>query len=91
MAGLGGAFEEVTEVAARGIIVDPDIHFGQPCVAGTRIPVHAVLELVRAGVSFDDIVGTYYPDLTIGDVQACVQYAIDLIKAEEVHLNPPAR
>jgi uncharacterized protein (DUF433 family) len=74
----------------RGIVVNPEIHFGQPCVAGTRVPVHTVLELVQAGVPFDRIVGDYYPDLTADDVRACVQYAIDLIKAEEIHLNPSA-
>jgi uncharacterized protein (DUF433 family) len=42
-------------MSARAITVDPGIHFGQPCIAGTRIPVHAVLELVRAGVAFDDM------------------------------------
>jgi uncharacterized protein (DUF433 family) len=60
-------------MSARAITVDPGIHFGQPCIAGTRIPVRAVLELVRARVAFDDIVGIYYPDLTIDDVQARVR------------------
>ncbi|MBI3951023.1 MAG: DUF433 domain-containing protein [Acidobacteria bacterium] len=70
------------------IIIDANIHFGQPCVAGTRIPVYAVLELVQAGISFDDIARDYYPDLTVEDVQACVEYAVNLIKSEEVHLAP---
>jgi len=42
------------------ITVDPKVHFGQPCVAGTRIPVYAVLELVREGIPFDEIVRDYY-------------------------------
>ena len=29
------------------IAVDSQIHFGKPCVAGTRIPVQSVLELVK--------------------------------------------
>ncbi len=63
------------------ITVDPKVHFGQPCVAGTRIPVYAVLELVREGIPFDQIVRDYYPDLTVEDVKACVDYAVNLIKA----------
>jgi uncharacterized protein (DUF433 family) len=55
------------------ISVDPQIHFGKPCVAGTRITVHDVLELVREGVRFDEIVRDFYPDLTEEDVRACVQ------------------
>ena len=33
------------------IAVNPKIHFGKPCVAGTRIPVQSVLELVREGAA----------------------------------------
>ncbi len=34
------------------ITVDPKVHFGQPYVAVTRIPVYAVLELVQEGIPF---------------------------------------
>lgn len=69
------------------ISVDPAIHFGKPCVAETRIPVRDVLELLRAGHSFEQITTDYYPDLETADVQACVQYAIDTIDAEDVHVT----
>jgi uncharacterized protein (DUF433 family) len=72
------------------ITVNPHIHFGKPCVTGTRIPVHNVLELVREGVAFADIVRDYYPDLTIEDVRACVQYAIDIVTLEDIHLAATA-
>ncbi len=75
-------------MAGTRIAIDPNIHFGQPCVAGTRIPVYAVLELVQASIPFDEIVRDYYPDLTVDDVKACVEYAVNLIKSEEVHLAP---
>lgn len=68
------------------IAVQPGIHFGKPCVAGTRIPVQNVLELVREGLSFADITRDYYPDLQPQDIQACVQYAIDVLAAEDIHL-----
>jgi uncharacterized protein (DUF433 family) len=73
-------------MAGTRIAIDATIHFGQPCIAGTRVPVYAVLELVQAGVPFDDIVRDYYPDLTVDDVKACVEYAVDLIKSEDVHV-----
>ena len=56
------------------IEVNPNIHFGKPCVAGTRIPVQNVLELVKEGIPFDKIIRDYYPDLQIVDIQACVQH-----------------
>jgi len=68
------------------IAVQPDVHFGKPCVAGTRIPVQNVLELVRDGVAFSDITRDYYPDLTMDDVRACLQYAIEVVALEDIHL-----
>ena len=70
------------------IIVDPKIHFGKPIIAGTRIPVYAVLELIEAGIPFEKIITKYYPDLTTKDVKACIDYAIKLIKAEEIQITP---
>ena len=69
------------------IAVDPNIHFGKPCVAGTRILVQDVLELVRDGRSFATICSDYYPDLRPEDVQACIQYAMDVVALEEIHLT----
>jgi uncharacterized protein (DUF433 family) len=57
------------------IKVNPNIHFGKPCVAGTRILVLSVLELVSEGLSFEEIIQDYYPDLQIEDIRACVQCA----------------
>lgn len=69
------------------ITVDPGVHFGKPCVAGTRITVQGVLELLDEGLSFDEIIQDYYPDLTVQDIQACIQYAIALVAAEDIHLT----
>lgn len=69
------------------ISVRPEIHFGKPCVSGTRIPVQSVLELVREGLTFADITRDYYPDLSPLDIRACIQYAIDVVAAEEIHLS----
>lgn len=68
------------------IAVNPGIHFGKPCVKGTRIPVQSVLELVREGLAFDKIVRDYYPDLEADDIRACLQYAIDVLAVEDIHV-----
>ena len=68
------------------IAIDPEIHFGKPCVAGTRITVQSVLELIREGLGFDQITRDYYPDLQPDDLRACVQYAMDVLAAEDIHL-----
>jgi uncharacterized protein (DUF433 family) len=69
------------------IEVNPNIHFGKPCVAGTRIPVLSVLELVSEGITFDEIIKDYYPDLQVEDIRACVRYAIDVLAAEDIHIT----
>lgn len=61
------------------IEVNPNIHFGKPCVVGTRIPVQNVLELVSQGIPFTEIVRNYYPGLNVEDVRACMQYAMDAV------------
>jgi uncharacterized protein (DUF433 family) len=70
------------------IAVNPRIHFGKPCVAGTRIPVQSVLELIRDGFTFADIIRDYYVDLESEDIRACIQYAIDVVAVEDIHLAP---
>jgi uncharacterized protein (DUF433 family) len=70
------------------ISVSPLIHFGKPCVSGTRIPVQNVLELVREGIPFIEIVRDYYPELKPEDIRACVQHAIDVVAVEDIHLAP---
>jgi uncharacterized protein (DUF433 family) len=72
------------------IQVSSEIHFGKPCVVGTRIPVQAVLELVRDDVPADTIIHDYYPDLKPEDIKACVQYAIDLVLSEDLHVRAKA-
>ena len=68
------------------IEVNPQVHFGKPCIAGTRIPVQAVLELVRDGIPPERIILEFYPDLRLEDVKASVQYAIDMVATEEIHV-----
>lgn len=72
------------------IVVDPNLHFGKPCVTGTRITVQNVLELVKEGLPFTEIIENYYPDLETEDIQACVQYAIDVVAAEDIHITAVA-
>jgi uncharacterized protein (DUF433 family) len=68
------------------IAVNRQIHFGKPCVAGTRTPVQSVLELVRENLPFADIVRDYFPNLEPDDILACIQYAIDVVAIEDIHL-----
>ena len=68
----------------KRISINSNIHFGKPCVAGTRITVQSVLELINESLSFNEIKQDYYPDLEIEDIKACMDYAIALIAAEDI-------
>lgn len=68
------------------ISVNPQIHFGKPCIAGTRITVQSILELLNQGLCFEEIIRDYYPDLQVEDIRACLLYAIALVAAEDIRL-----
>jgi len=61
------------------ITSDPLIAHGKVCVRGTRIPVSVVLDNLAAGLTTDEIVGSY-PSLTPEDVRACVAYGAELAR-----------
>jgi uncharacterized protein (DUF433 family) len=69
------------------IAVNSKVHFGKPCVAGTRIMVQSVLELLDEELSVQQVIQDYYPDLTVEDIHACLRYAIALVAAEEIDLR----
>jgi uncharacterized protein (DUF433 family) len=68
------------------ITIDSKVHFGKPCIAGTRITVQNVLELLNEGLSFKEIIQNYYPELNDEDIRASIQYAIALVASEDIHL-----
>jgi uncharacterized protein (DUF433 family) len=75
------------EIYERRIVIDPKVHFGKPCIAGTRIPVEDVLELIQENIPFNEIIREYYPDIEIEDIKACARYATDLVRSEEIHVE----
>jgi uncharacterized protein (DUF433 family) len=56
--------------------IDPDIRFGRPCIAGTRISVNDVLGWMDHGVSIAEIIEDF-PEVTPELIQACQRYAAD--------------
>jgi uncharacterized protein (DUF433 family) len=68
------------------ITVNPNIHFGKPCIEGTRIPVQDVVQLIAEGLSFEQVIKDYYPDINKEDIRACLRYAAALVAAEDIDL-----
>jgi len=69
---------------ARGIEINPKIMFGKPVIAGTRIPVYLILDLLADGVTEDEIIKDYYPHLTESDIRAALRYGAKVIQNEEI-------
>ena len=69
------------------ITIEPGKRSGKPCIRGLRITVYDVLEYLASGMSVAEILADF-PDLTEEDIQACLQYAIDVVAIEDIRLAP---
>ncbi|MEM1986535.1 MAG: DUF433 domain-containing protein [Nitrososphaeria archaeon] len=56
------------------IVIDTEICHGKPTFKGTRIMVWQVLEMLKIGYSFEDIVKEF-PSLTVDHVKAALDFA----------------
>ncbi|MEM3826616.1 MAG: DUF433 domain-containing protein [Nitrososphaeria archaeon] len=56
------------------IVIDTEICHGKPTFKGTRIMVWQVLEMLKIGYSFEDIVKEF-PSLTVDHVKATLDFA----------------
>lgn len=66
------------------IEINPNILAGKPVIAGTRIPVYLILNLLVSGYDVPRIMQAY-PVLKPEDVQAALWYAEQRARYEEVY------
>ncbi len=60
------------------IEIAPDLHHGDPCIRGTRIPVAMIVGSLADGMTSQEIKDSY-PQLTDEDIRAALAYAADVI------------
>jgi uncharacterized protein (DUF433 family) len=60
------------------ISLDPRIMAGQPCIRGTRLTVHHILNVLAFGTTIEEIIQEY-DGLTHDDVAACLLFASDAL------------
>ena len=65
------------------IVRDPEICGGQPTIKGTRVLVLDILDWIKEGISFDEILENF-PSITREDIQEIIAYAKDMIAGEVV-------
>ena len=63
------------------IVIDPDLHHGDPCIKGTRIPVTTIVGSLADGMTSDEIIAAY-PQLAVIEVQAALAYAADIMRQD---------
>lgn len=69
------------------IAIDPAVLSGKPVIKGTRMAVEFIVDLLGRGWSVERVLREY-DHLTPEDVQACLAYAGDVLKSEQVYLTP---
>ena len=63
------------------VVIDPDIHHGEPCIRGTRVPVAMIVGSLADGMSFEEILREY-PQLSEEDIRAALAYAAEVLEDE---------
>lgn len=69
------------------IAADPSICGGRPVVAGTRLRVADILEMLAGGASEAEIAADF-PYVTAADVRACLAFAALQSRGEISYLKP---
>jgi uncharacterized protein (DUF433 family) len=58
------------------IVINSEIRFGKPIIAGTRITVFDVLNWLANGMTINEIIHDF-PELSENQIKACLAYAAD--------------
>jgi uncharacterized protein (DUF433 family) len=61
------------------IMIDPDLHHGDPCIKGTRIPAAIIVGSLADGMTPEDVIAAY-PQLTPVDIHAALAYAAEVMR-----------
>ena len=65
--------------------MDPDIRFGKPCIAGTRIDIATIVGALAAGETVETVAEEYA--LSVDQVRSALSYAAHIA----AHLPPAVR
>jgi uncharacterized protein (DUF433 family) len=63
------------------VVIDLDIHHGDPCIKGTRIPIAFIIGSLADGMTSTEIRAAY-PQLAEDDIHAALAYAAEIMRQE---------
>ncbi len=64
----------------KRITLNSNVCFGKLTIRNMRYPVEMILDLLAAGMTFEELLEDY-PDLEREDFQACLLFAVKLLKS----------
>ena len=64
--------------------LNPKVCFGKPTIRNMRYAVEVMLDLMSAGMTFEEILEDY-PDLEKEDLRACLLFASKLVKVNSIN------
>lgn len=73
-------FQQAAAKVHHKIQIDRKILGGAPCIAGTRIPVYAILQLVEAGYTRKRILKSF-PSLSQEDLEAALRFSVIVMES----------
>ena len=65
------------------VIMDPEVHHGDPCVKGTRVPVSIIVGSIADGMGVEEVRAAY-PQLSAEDIRAALAYAAEVVQREVI-------
>ena len=65
------------------VVVAEDLHHGDPCIKGTRIPVKTLIGSLADGLTLAEILEEY-PQLSANDLLVALAYAAEVLSDEVV-------
>jgi len=72
------------------IAIDPNVHHGDPCIKGTRVPVSVIAGSLADGDTQEELLAAY-PQLTLEDVRAALKFAAEAVNNTDfipLHAHP---
>lgn len=65
------------------IEINPAVCSGKPVIRGTRVMVRNILGMVAGGYTMERVLESY-PELTLDDVMAALEYAARVVDEDQV-------
>jgi uncharacterized protein (DUF433 family) len=75
------------------IVIDSALHHGEPCIAGTRVPVSVIVGSIADGDTPSQILDAY-PQITPEDIKAALKFAAEAVNNADfvpLHLTASER